>query len=148
MGKLITFSELKENEGHLVPWYFSDAHYSDYSSQDRGYKFKWPSEHFPHCVGIHQDDMGTNKPVIRKWVEQCMDGTVIYSVVNKTYRVWWSQDKNKRDWDHTSEISNSWDLFHFDESESALAFSLRFSDLIKEVTDDHPTKHYGERYVP
>lgn len=147
MGKLITFSELKENEGHLVPWYFEDAYYSGYSNNDRGYKFKWPSDHFPHCVGIHDDEIKTNKPIIRKWIEQCIDGTVIYSYISKSYRVWWSSDKDKRDWDHTSEINNNWNLFNFEDSESALAFSLRFSDLVKEVTDDHPTKHYGERYV-
>lgn len=90
--------------------------------------------------------MGSNKPVIRKWIEQTISGTAIYDVEDKSYRVWWSDDPKKRDWDHTSQIRNTWELFYFEDSEDALAFQLRFNDLVKPVTADHPTKHYGERY--
>lgn len=145
MGKLFTLHDFKKDEGRLAVWYFKDTYYSGYSNPG-GYKFAWPNENFPHCVAIHEDDMGSNKPVIRKWIEQTISGTAIYDVEDKSYRVWWSDDPKKRDWDHTSQIRNTWELFYFEDSEDALAFQLRFNDLVKPVTADHPTKHYGERY--
>jgi len=145
MGKLLTLGELRDDEGHLAKWYFKDTYYDGYSS-NRGYRFKWPSEEFPHCVAIHDDDIGDNRPVIRRWIERSIDGTVIHGTENKTYRVWWSTDPKKREWEHTTEIHNNWLLFYFEDSEDALAFQLRFNHLIKPMSEDHPTKHYGERY--
>lgn len=87
-----------------------------------------------------------NKISIRKWIDRNDIGTVIYEYIRKSYRVWWSTDPKKRDWNYTSEISNCWEVFHFEDSEVALAFSLRFNDLVRPITEDHPTKHYGERY--
>lgn len=146
MGKLLTLGNFRDDEGRLAVWYFKDAYYDGYGN-DRGYKFKWPAEEFPVSVAIHQDEIGDNKPTIRKWIEHHIDGTVIYAIEHKTYRVWWSKDPKKRDWDHTSEIVNIWELFYFEDSESALAFQLRFSNLVRPLTDDHPTRHHGERYV-
>ena len=145
MGKLLTLRDFREDEGRLAVWYFKDAYYDGYST-NRGYKFVWPNDTFPHCVSIHDDDMGDSRPIIRKWIEQNIPGTVIYGTTNKTYRVWYSNDPTKRDWDHTSEINNNQSQFYFEDGEDALAFSLRFSDLVKPITEDHPTRHYGERY--
>ena len=145
MGKLLTLSDFRENEGRLAVWYFKDAYYDGYSNA-RGYKCKWPSDEFPHCVAIHEDDIGDNRPIIRKWIEQNISGTAIHGTTDKTYRVWWSSDPKKRSWDHTTEIHNTWLLFYFEDSEDALAFQLRFNNLIKPISEDHPTRHHGERY--
>jgi hypothetical protein len=145
MGKLLTLNDFREDEGRLALWYFKDAYYDGYSNV-RGYTFKWPSDAFPHCVSIHEDDLGDNRPEIRKWIEQHITGTVIYGTKNNSYRVWYSSDPTKRSWDHTSEIYNTWSLFYFEDGEDALAFRLRFNDIVKPMTADHPTKHYGERY--
>lgn len=145
MGKLLTLSDFKGDEGRLAVWYFKDAYYDGYSNI-RGYKFEWPNDAFPHCVTIHEDEIGDNRPIIRKWIEQNIAGTVIYGTTNRTYRVWYSNDPTKQDWDHTSEIHNNWLQFYFEDGEDALAFSLRFSNLVRPMTDDHPTRHHGERY--
>lgn len=141
MGTLLFMGELKERAN----WYVKDAYYDSYSREAQ-WKFAWPNPAFPHQVAINEDDMLSNKPDIRKWIE-CNDvGTVVYSQVSKSYRVWWSSDAGKRDWDHTTEIRNNWEIFNFEDGESALAFTLRFNNLVKPMTDDHPTKHHGERY--
>lgn len=142
MGTLLELDGIKSDIGLSPGWYFSDAYF-----YDRGWKFKFPSDDFPYLVSINEDDMGGNKIIIRKWIEKNAEGVVIYCTENKSYRVWWSEDPKKRDWDHTSEIRNNWYMFYFEDSESALAFSLAFSNIVRPVTNDHPTKHYGERYV-
>jgi len=145
MGKLLTLGDLRNNEGRLAVWYFKDAYYDGYSNKC-GYRFKWPNDAFPHCVVIHEDDIDDNRPTIRRWIEQTIVGTVIYGTEDKTYRVWYSSDPDKQDWDHTSVIHNTWLQFYFEDSEDALAFALRFNDLVKPMTDNHPTRHHGERY--
>jgi hypothetical protein len=123
-------------------WYFSDASYS-MADNNAKYRYKWPSLDFPHCIAIHDDEMNDSKPIIRKWIEHNNVGTVIHDFVRKSYRIWWGES---RDWDKTREISNCWHRFHFEESESSLMFALQFSDIVRPITEDHPFKHYGERY--
>ena len=141
MGKLLFMSELRERAN----WYMVDAYYDSYNRNAKR-SYAWPNPAFPHQIAINEDDMTGNKPAILKWIERNDVGTVVYSTLDKSYRVWYSSDPTKRDWDHTSEIKNAWEVFYFEESESALAFSLRFNNLVNPITDDHPTKHYGERY--
>ena len=143
MGKLLFMSDLKER----APWYVKDAYYGvNGGGIAAAWHFAWPNPAFPHQIAINEDDMADNKPAIRKWIESNDVGTVVYGQLSKSYRVWWSTDPKKRDWDHTSEINNNWELFHFEDSEDALAFALRFSNLVRPMTDDHPTRHHGERY--
>ncbi len=141
MGKLI----FKVDINH-ANWYFKDAFYSSNGGSYQ-WSYKWPNPEFPNHAAIHADEMLDNKIVIRKWIERNDVGTVIYEYVRKDYRVWWSNDPKKRDWEHTTEISNCWNVFHFEDSEAALAFGLQFSNLVRPITDDHPTKHYGEKCV-
>ena len=139
MGKLL----FKEDANKNADWYFKDAYYSSGGGNSAYWHYKWPSPEFPNQVAIHAEEMLDNKISIRKWID-CTDvGTVIYEYIRKSYRVWWG---TSRDWDKTSEISNYWEVFHFEDGESALAFSLRFGDLIRPITEDHPTRHHGERY--
>ena len=140
MGKVLSLDHASDT----ADWYFSDAYYSSRGGLDHRWQFPWPNSEFPEQVAIHSEDI--NKIAIRKWIERNDVGTVIHEYVRKSYRVWWSEDPKKRDWDHTSEIVNNWYCFYFEDSESALAFRLRFSDLVKPMTEDHPTKHFGERY--
>ena len=142
MGKLI----FKEDADKNANWYFPDAFYSAYGGVNSSWRYEWPNAAYPNHVAIHEDEINDNKVAIRRWIERNDVGTVIYEYIRKSYRVWYSIDPAKRDWDHTSEISNCWNLFHFEDSESALAFSLRFSDLVRPITEDHPTRHYGERF--
>jgi len=135
MGKLLFYSDLQAHAN----WYFPDAYYSS----DSSWRWNWPSLEFPISVAIHKDDIESHRPSIRKWIERTDVGTVICEYVDKSYRVWYSKS---RDWERTCMITNQWVVFHFEDSETALAFSLRFNHLVQAITDDHPTRHHGERY--
>lgn len=141
MGKLIFKEDIK-----AADWYFRDAYYSSNGGSEARWVYKWPNPEFPIQAAIHADEMLDNRIAIRKWIDRNDVGTVIYEYIRKTYRVWYSTDPKKRDWDHTSEISNCWNVFHFEDSEATLAFTLQFSHLVRVVTEDHPTNHHGERY--
>jgi hypothetical protein len=138
MGQLLFRDDIEHAD-----WYFKDAYYKSHGGGPAQWSYKWPNPEFPNQVAIHADEILDNRLSIRKWIERSDIGTVICEYVRKTYRVWWG---TSRDWDKTTEISNCWYVFHFEDSESALAFSLRFNDLVRPMTEDHPTRHHGERY--
>jgi len=133
MGRLV---ELKDID--LTPhWYFSDTWYS---TDGRRYVYKWPSPDFPHQVSIHADDIDRDhalKIKIRRWIERNLSETVIFSEVQKNYRIYYGEE---RDWDHSYERRNEWYVFHFEDEHSATIFRLAFSDLVKEITELHPDK--------
>jgi hypothetical protein len=139
MGTLIGLHEIKADGAPKVPWYFDDAYYS---ADGRGtYRFDWPSKNFPHMVSIHEDIMIEvgNKPKIRRWVEQQITETVIYDVVDKSYRIYYTKDL---DWDRSHRVTNNWYRLWFENEESALAFKLKFGNIVSPITDTHPTRHY------
>jgi hypothetical protein len=140
MGKLLSKTEVTEH----ADWYFDDAYYSSSGGTNAKWVYPWPNKQFPNHVAIHNDEI--DKVAIRKWIDNNDIGTVIYEYVSKSYRVWWSEDLKKREWDHTSEIHNCWFCFYFEDSEAALAFNLNFVHLVRPLTEDHPTRHHGERY--
>jgi len=133
MGRLVALADLD-----LTPyWYFSDTWYS---SEGRRYIYTWPSPDFPHRVAIHADSIDNHngtKIKIRQWIERNLSETVIFSVIEKNYRVYYSAE---RTWDHSFERTNQWYVFHFEDEHSAMVFRLAFSDLVKEITELHPNK--------
>jgi hypothetical protein len=139
MGTIIGLHEIKDNGAPKAPWYFDDAYYT---SDGRGtYRFKWPSTHFPHMVSIHEDvivEQG-NRSKIRRWVEQQITETVIYDVFDKSYRIFYTKEQ---DWNRSHNVTNKWYRLWFENEESALAFKLKFGDIISPITDTHPTRHY------
>jgi len=141
MGKLLFKDDIKHAD-----WYFKDAYYKSHGGGLSEWSYKWPNPEFPNQAAIHADEMLDNRLSIRKWIDRNDVGTVIYEYIRKSYRVWWSSDPKKRDWEYTKEISNCWIVFHFEDSEAALAFTLQFSNLVRPITEDHPTDHFGERY--
>lgn len=131
MGTLVTRTEIQPK----ASWYFSDAYFS---SDARDYRYDWPSKNFPYCISIHDDDLTSpSKVEIRRWIETRIIETVIYNSEVKSYRHYWDE-KNS---DHYSDVRNIWWSFHFESEESAVAFKLRFLDIVKEITDRHPTWH-------
>lgn len=137
MGRLITLSQLDPNPS----WYFLDAYYS---WESRRWTYKWPSDTFPYCVSIHNDDLKDyrdRKIEIRKWIEANVQGPVIMDEVDKHYRVYYSDDRH---WDHSYERSNMWTAFYFETEGEALLFRLTFSEYVKDITDLHPTS--GDEY--
>ena len=131
MGRLLTLEDLDADPS----WYFSDAHYS---IDARRYVYKWPSPDFPHQVSIHSDDLSKYKDrkiKIRQWIERQLSDTVIFSIVDKNYRIYYGE---KWDWDHSYERRNNWYVFYFEDEHSAMTFRLAFSELVKEMTDLHP----------
>lgn len=136
MGNLVNLHMLIKED---ALWYFNDA-YWDYNR--KGYRFEWPSNDYPNLRAIHSEDIGGHYVDIRKWIEHNTCSAVIHEEKNLSYKVYWGES---RDWDKTHHISNLWHIFYFDNEEDALAFHLRFVDIIKTVTPDHPYDHYGTR---
>lgn len=135
MGRLITLDNLIPD----ASWYFSDAYYS-WDSREWCYEF--PSNDYPFSSAIHSDILTRSlKMEIRKWIEVNVDDIVIFYTINKSYRVFYGED---RDWQRSYEQSNPWSIFYFDCEETNLMFRLRFGEHIMEVTDLHPTT--GDTY--
>lgn len=131
MGTLTTLDKLMPDAN----WYFEDAYQTN--SHPKAYAYTWPNPAFPHQVAIHSDRIKqcTLLPSIRRWVERNLSETVIYSVIDKSYRIYWGEDW---DWDHSRERHNAWFVFYFEDEHSAAMFKLAFADHVTEVADYHP----------
>lgn len=135
MGTLVTREDIRSR----ADWYFSDAYYAaEYTvSRPEGYRYDWPSKDFPYRICIHDDDLSSPiKVEIRRWIEQRISETVIYTYIDKSY--WHYRDEEK---DSRANVRNIWCAFYFESEESAVAFKLRFLNIVKEITDRHPTWH-------
>lgn len=133
MGRLVKLEDLDLNPS----WYFSDAYYS---IDARRHVYKWPSPDFPHIVTIHNDTLNhynDRRIKIRQWIERNLSETVIFSVIDKSYRIYYGE---KRDWDSSYERKNDWFVFHFEDEHSATMFRLAFSEYVREMTDLHQDK--------
>ena len=134
MGRLITLSELRSvsNRSSVIDptWYIEDTRL-DYDSSK--YVFNWPSISFPHKVAIHHDDLelNSNKIAIRRWIEINLHETVVCEIIDKSYRTYYTSDN----W---YQVKNLWRVFYFEDRDDATMFRLRFSNLVKEMTDKHP----------
>jgi hypothetical protein len=124
MGTLIGLHEINANGAAAASWYFDDAYYSS-----------------DGCGTIHEDDIVEqgSRSKIRRWVEQQITETVIYDVLNKSYRIFHTKEQ---DWDRSHNVTNRWYRLWFENEESALAFKLKFGNIIKPIVDTHPTRHY------
>jgi len=144
MGRLIT--DIAETE---ITWLFKDAYYS--SSANR-YLYKWPNPSFPYMVTIPSDRINDTSGLridIRRWIERHITDTVIMKQVDKSYRFYYGTDKDH--WRYSEQyytMSNWWYTFSFEDEHSALAFKLRFSDLVKDMTDYHPDHPYHKKQEP
>ena len=141
MGKLVTLSEFKVHDirtSYINPtWYFEDARIG-YGTDN--YTFEWPNKSYPCSVAIHDDDMQNSiKIEIRRWIETNLQETVICNYIDKSYRYYYN---NNKEWDESYKVDNLWIVFYFEDKHSATMFSLRFSTLVKEITDKHPTKEH------
>ena len=112
MGRLITKTDLFETFDRRkyridACWYLSDAQ-PHYTSDD--YSYHWPNKSYPHIITIPTDKLKDNntKIRIRQWIEINLSETVITDrdTYLKEYK------------------------FYFDNSHSALIFSIAFGDLI------------------
>lgn len=133
MGRLVSLSDLDLTPG----WYFTDTWYS---SEGRRYVYKWPSPDFPYHVSIHSDTINLcndRRIKIRQWIERNLSETVIFSIVEKSYRVYFGED---RSWDSSYERKNDWYVFYFEDEHSAMMFRLAFSEYVKDISDLHPDK--------
>lgn len=134
MGNLVTRETLFPSPA----WYFEDARYY---WEKKTWIYTWPNKSFPVQVAIHQDDVkdyNDRKISIRRWVTANVQGTVIVDEVDKSYRVYFSEDRH---WDRSYERTNIWVVFYFETEDDALMFRLAFSEYVKEMTDLHPTRN-------
>ena len=140
MGRLVKFEDLNEE----ISWYISDDCYEliDYHRH-----LKWPNPCFPECVAIKVDILWDKniKIEIRKWIERAIHDTVITKPVDKSYRVYYGDKKPPFTygtpgdmWEKSFEVNNRWLAFYFEDKESALAFKLRFGDIVSEIIEREP----------
>jgi hypothetical protein len=133
MAQLLTLAEVHEN----AYWYFSDAEYNPGNSR---FSYKWPSANFPYHKHIHHTEFDGNLRVeIRRWMNRCAAGDVVIvdSVDNKYHKYY---EGSQRRYEDSYNISNTWFRFSFEDENTALMFSLAFSEKVRPMTLHHP-KH-------
>lgn len=130
MGTLLIKDQIKNPE-----WYFSDTWYNFSGNR---YMYDWPSTDYPTRVGIHNDHLkqNSNRIRIRKWIEHNLQETVIFDEIDNSYHKYYAKPFT---WDNKYDVENRWGAFYFSDPESALAFSLAFSDIVSEITKHHPS---------
>ena len=137
MGQLLNINEAREK----AYWLFDDTH-TDYGRDE--HRFAWPSANFPYCVSIHEDDIKSvgTRPLINSFVTG-QPVNVIYDVLDKSYRIYHSKEM---DWNRSHPVSNYWYRFWFETEADSIIFSLRFSNIVQQIKDTHPTRHYVPEY--
>ena len=129
MGRLVYLHQLDLD----ARWYFPDAYYN--VEKDR-YRYPWPNLAYSNMVSIHEDTLkysGDRRIIIRNWVEQNLQETVIYDVIDKSYFKYF--DNKMR---NGYEVSNKWSAFYFDNEHSTSIFTIRFCDWVMPITNTHP----------
>lgn len=130
MGKLLFYNDVSDQRSK---WYFDDAYFS---TDRRGYIFKWPSPNFPIILAINEKIITNSiRCSIRKWIEEKILSTVITDTEDKSYRVFYGQP---HDWERSYDIPNYWCRFHFEDEKDALLFKITFAEYIKPITDKNP----------
>lgn len=117
-------------------WNFKDYYFNG----DR-YKFKWPNEAYPVMVSIHEKhlkDVDGLKVQINHWIEDNLSETVIYDILDNSYRVVHKDVESWKQWERSWDVSNNWYRFFFRKEESATIFKLKFSEYITPITEDSP----------
>lgn len=140
MGKLVHLNEI----GIYASWYFNDAWFNNSLNK---YQYKWPNDSFPTRVHMHQDmirDFNDRKIKIRKWIEFNTIGTVILDIVDLSYKRYYGKNY---EWDRYYNVKNCWHRYHFEDSESALIFSVVFGEWIQPLTNWHPNCPSDETYL-
>jgi hypothetical protein len=131
MGTLVGRHELDDK----AKWYFEDAYYCPMIKRRR---YEWPSPDFAHHVHIH-DDKYTLATIpfvkIRKWIESNIAETVIYDEVDLSYRRFTDHEQT---WERSFEVTNKWHRLNFTSAESALMFSLVFSEWVRPLSKHSP----------
>lgn len=132
MGRLVYLADLDLD----ARWYFPDAHYVP---ERNIYSYEWPNSAYQYKAAIHSDDFDNHNDrriEIRKWIEENIVETVICDVLDKSYRLYYHGELN---WKKSYQMPNEWVIFYFENEYSASIFSLRFSEWIKPITDEHPS---------
>lgn len=140
MGRLIREEDISDNT-----WYFTDDCF-EWNKYGSGRYLVWPNSCFPHFAAIDFRELEDNKVKIeiRKWIESSINDTVITRTVNKSYRVYYGNNEGSNEdlpydmWDKSYDVKMLWLVFYFENSESLLAFKLRFVDIISEIIERDP----------
>jgi len=98
-----------------------------------------PCPEYQHAVHIAKDALDGHRIAIRKWIERNTDETVILTYLDLRYYYNWG----RRYSDHGYQVSHGYHQFYFEESTTALAFGLAFTDVIT-----HEPMLYSENNVP
>lgn len=133
MGRLIRASELKTIGDFYVTsvrWGGGDCH------------VRFPNEEFSQMLSVHHEDIKkpSNKIKIRRFIDECLKGSVIMDVISRDY---WFKYENSEAWDSNGfNVENTWYRFWFEYDTDVLLFKLEFSDIIKQIQKEHPSGDY------
>lgn len=135
MGQLITYRDALYN----ATKYFSGARY-----YDNTYRIEWPHPDWPDSCAIPSSVVTSDDLLykLNNWIEDNISETIIYEFVRKSYRVVMKDVESWKKWDYSKELDNSYYVFYFRKSASALAFKLKFGEYIREITDKSPNDNY------
>lgn len=125
MGRLVTLKML-ENNDLGASWYLNN-------DRDR-----LPNEQYAHRIAIDYQDLNPHKVAIREWIENNLSSVVILTQRDLMYYYQYGKS-----WEGGYQISHGYFMFFFTTEQEAMAFSLRFSDIITAV----PTR-YKEGHIP
>ncbi len=135
MGQLIGYDTVVKD----APKYFSGAYYSD-----GRYRIQWPHPNWLYVCSIHRSDIDTSDLLckLNEWIEDNITETVIYNFIRKSYKVVRKDIESWKKWEYSRELDNSYYVFYFRKSSSALAFKIKFGEYIREITDKSPKDDY------
>lgn len=132
MGRLITLDDLIPDPSY----YFSDAHYGG-TGNGFVWMYEWPSNDYPCSAYIHSEQLDSKLKVeIRRWIEKYLDNDVMLDEVNKDYKIRYK----KTGVASIYTVYNKWVRFSFNDKESLLVFTIKFSEYIRPITDWHPDR--------
>jgi hypothetical protein len=81
---------------------------------------------------------------IRRWIENIITDTVIFDSIDWKYRRYYGE---RTDWEHGSEVSNTWYRFSFEDEHTATMFAITFAHLIQKPTNHHPDRSEDEEWL-
>jgi hypothetical protein len=145
MGRMFHRSDFSA-DGLKPEYYFPDAYWDSRGGAAGLWKFTVASG-YPFALHVHNDMLssrsaqasaGALRVEIRKFIERHLEGDVVITRLDKTY--FYRPEPNKYDrYPSRREVAHGYLGFNFEFEADAVHFKLRFSDIVSEVQDRHPS---------
>lgn len=144
MGNLIQMSEFGKDgqKAGEEPFYFSKTWWTSGGFGHWKVDDEIISHDFPEKLAIHTDDLDkkwgedeergkfSHRVGIRRFIEQDLKGDVLLTTKDLSY---WYRSKSARVSDYGWQVNHVYWIFHFQFVSDAVAFRMRFDNLISEI---------------